>query len=188
MRKIVVVAGEASGDTHGARLAEELRKLDPDVQISGVGGFRMKQAGVRLLYDGSKWGVVGIVGALKLIPRLWFVMKNLVRYLLEEKPDCLVLIDFGAFNVRLAKRIKGSGIPVLYYFPPAAWSKNTKKARDVSQVVDKVCSAFPRSFETYSSVGADVTFVGHPVLDVLDTVCTKEEANEKLELGKANTP
>lgn len=179
MRRIAIIAGEASGDAHGAMLVKELKMLNPDLEVLGVGGYRMKQAGVRLLYDSSKWGVVGIVGAIKLLPRLWLVMKRLVQCFLKEKPDCLVLIDFGAFNVRLAKRLEGSGIPVLYYFPPAAWSKNLEKARNVSKYVDKVCATFPRSLETYSAVGADVTFVGHPVLDTLSSVATREAARGK---------
>lgn len=183
MRRIVIVAGEASGDAHGARLARELQMLEPNLEIVGVGGYRMKQAGVELLYDSSKWGVVGIVGAIKLIPRLWIMMKRLERYLLETKPDSLVLIDFGAFNVRLAKRLKGSGIPVLYYFPPAAWSKDLGKARNVMKYVDKVCATFPRSFETYTAVGADVMFVGHPVLDSLDSICTRQDARKRFGIG-----
>lgn len=161
---IAVVAGEASGDLQGATLAARLRESVPSIRIWGVGGRMMREAGVRVLHDSSSWGAIGIVESLKLVPRLLRVQSRLVEELNSDPPDLLVLIDFGAFNVRLARRVRPAGMKVLYYFPPGSWRRGNKY-ESLQGLVDAVVTPFPWSAETLREQGFRAEFPGHPVLD-----------------------
>jgi len=116
---IFCVAGEASGDASCAALVQAVRERLPDAHFRGVGGRLMAKAGVQLLYDSSRWGAVGVVEALRVAPALWLAQQNLKRRLTQEPPDLLVLVDFGAFNVPLAKWAKARGMKVSITFRPA---------------------------------------------------------------------
>jgi len=163
---VVIVAGEASGDLHGACLAARLKQMLPSADICGVGGRRMREAGVTLLCDSSSWGAIGITEALKLVPRLSFELRKLQSYLKTHPPNVLILIDFGAFNVRLGGSLPKGDTKVLYYFPPGSWNRNATYER-LKGIPDRVVTPFPWSAEALNERGFRADFFGHPLLDVV---------------------
>lgn len=180
---IVCVAGEASGDASCAALLQAVRKRLPAVRLWGVGGRRMAEGGVQLLYDSSRWGAVGVVEALRLAPALWLAQQNLKRRLAQQPPDLLVLVDFGAFNVPLAKWAKGRGIKVFYYFPPGSWRRCLPRRNDLPSCTDCIVTPFPWSAELLRQAGANAYFVGHPLLDRVHPSLSEEEFCERLNLS-----
>lgn len=171
---IMIVAGEASGDLQGARLAAELKRIAPHLHIRGVGGRRMREAGVELLFDSSSWGAIGIAEALKLVPRLALILSKLKAHLNANPPDLLALIDFGAFNVRLGRHAHSRGIKVLYYFPPGSWNRDANCSRLI-EVADRVITPFPWSADALKKVGIEADFFGHPLLDIVKPSMPKDE-------------
>ncbi|MHB0912502.1 MAG: lipid-A-disaccharide synthase [Armatimonadota bacterium] len=179
MARILISAGEASGDLYGAKLALAVRERLPDAQISGIGGARMREAGVDLLFDSSSWGAIGIAEALKIAPSLLGVLARLGRRLAVDPPDLLVPIDFGTFNVRLARRACRP-TKVLYFLPPGSWRRGTNYARLAG--VDRVVTQFPWSAEDLSAQGFAADFFGHPLLDAARPSMAKEEFFSRFEL------
>jgi lipid-A-disaccharide synthase len=165
--KIMMVSGEASGDLHGASVAKELKDLQPDIRIYGVGGQAMTAAGVDILYDIKELGVVGFVEVVKKYPHLLGVFNKLVEVLKTDRPDVLVLIDYPGFNMRLARAAKDLGIKVVYYINPSAWAWARGRAKKIAETVERVAAIFPFEAEVYTEAGANVTFVGHPLLDIV---------------------
>ncbi|MGE5558766.1 MAG: lipid-A-disaccharide synthase [Bacillota bacterium] len=168
-------AGEISGDFYGARLAAALRILSPDLDLIGMGGGLMEKNGVKLIHNPLNHSVVGLVEALKAYPVFRKVLKKLLRALAEEKPDVLVLIDFPGFNMRLGRLANKLGVPVVYFISPSAWAWREKRARRVASWAKAVAAIFPFEAEVYRKAGANVTFVGHPLLDLVKPQRTKEE-------------
>jgi lipid-A-disaccharide synthase len=171
---IVIVAGEASGDLHGANLATELKRSLPSLRISGIGGRRMRESGVELLYDSSSWGAIGITEALKRVPRMLRVLYDVTTRLKADPPDLLILIDFGAFNVRLGRILHRAGVKVLYYFPPSSWHRGATY-KQLDGMVDRVVTPFPWSAETLRRRGFRADFFGHPLLDVAKPSMSRDE-------------
>ncbi len=161
-----MVAGEASGDLQGAMLAARMRESVPSLRIWGVGGAKMREAGVEVRHDSSSWGAIGIAEAIKMAPRLLRVQRRLVKELESDPPDLLVLIDFGAFNVRLARQVRPFGTRILYYFPPGSWNKANTYGR-LRGLVDAVATPFPWSAEALREHGFRAEFFGHPLLDTV---------------------
>lgn len=162
--EIFVVAGEPSADRHAALLGEALRR-STDVSLRGIGQSRMSAAGYELLFDSSGWSGIGVVESLRRVPKLLGNMRTAARHLLSRPPDLLVLVDFGAFNVRLARRLRPQfDCPILYYFQPGSWSRRADYTR-LSGLVDHVASPFSWSTELLQRAGVEATWVGHPVLD-----------------------
>ncbi len=162
---ICCVAGEASGDASCAALMREVRKWLPHLQCWGIGARRMAEEGIELLYDSSRWGAVGVVEALRIAPGLWLAQQNLKRRLVQVPPDLLVLVDFGAFNVPLARWAKQRGVRVFYYFPPGSWRKTPPRRNDLPSCTDCIVTPFPWSAQILQEAGANAHFVGHPLLD-----------------------
>ncbi len=171
---IAIVAGEASGDLQGALLAARLRVSAPSVRIWGVGGSKMREAGVELIHDSSSWSAIGIAEALKLAPRLLLIQSRLVRQLKADPPDLLILIDFGAFNVRLARQVRPLGSTLMYYFPPGSWHRGNSYQK-LQGLVDAVVTPFPWSAETLRQKGFRAEFFGHPVLDAAKPSLSRDE-------------
>lgn len=171
---IVIIAGEASGDLHGAHLAAEVRRILPSVRIRGVGSRGMREAGVELLYDSSSWGAIGVAEALKHVPGLLLVFYRLMATLKADPPDLAVLIDFGAFNVRLGRLLHTRGVKVLYYFPPSSWYRGATYSA-LRGFVDRVVTPFPWSAELLAKHGFQADFFGHPLLDVAKPSMTRDE-------------
>jgi lipid-A-disaccharide synthase len=178
--RIFILTGEPSGDLHGARLAQALAMLHPGVELLGVGGTRMRRAGVRLIEDSEGWGVIGYVEALVKLPFVLSRLRAIERALRADPPDVLVPIDFGAFNVRLLRRLQGS-IRTVYFIPPGCWSRH-RQAGNLPFLVNAIATPFPWSAENLRAAGAQarIEWVGHPMLEYTRVSATREEARAKL--------
>lgn len=174
--KIMISVGEASGDLHGASVANALKLLQPDVQLVGMGGQAMRDAGVDIVYDIADLGVIGFVEVVKNLRRLFKLRDFLSDYMEQEQPDVLVIIDYPGFNVRLAKVAQQKGIPVVSYISPSAWAWGKGRAKELAQIVERVAAIFPFEADVYREAGAKVTFVGHPLLDIVKPAMERDEA------------
>ena len=182
-KNIMIFAGEASGDLQGARLARALKKFDKNLKFSGVGGRRMKEEGIDILFDSTTFGVIGAIEGLLKLPVLINLYHKTKNALIKTKPDLVVYIDTPAFNMRLAKISKEMGITSVYYFPPSAWSGSVKRAHTISDTVDSVITTFKFTAETYDSDNVPHNYFGHPLIDVLEeTVGDKDEVMKELNL------
>ncbi len=174
--KVMFSVGEASGDLHAAAVAVELARISPDIEMLGMGGAGMARAGVRILYDIKDLGIIGVVEVVKHLP-LFFRLRKLLREAMErEKPDVLVCVDYPGFNMRIAHMAKEMGIPVVYYIAPTIWAWNQSRGKAIARDVTEVASIFPFEAEAYRKAGARVTFVGHPLADVVKPSMSREEA------------
>lgn len=176
MRQIMICAGEASGDLHAGALTKELLKLDSDLKIFGMGGDCLRAAGGEVLFDIKEHSVMGFVEVICKLPSLFKLRNELSKLMAERKPDCLVVIDYPDFNMRIAKIAKEKGIPVLCFIAPSAWAWRKGRAKKVAKIVDKIASIFPFEYDVYKEAGADVEFVGHPLVDIVKPTMSKEEA------------
>lgn len=174
--KIMLSAGEASGDLHGANLAEALKAVDPQVELIGMGGEQMRKAGVRIVYDIKNLGVIGIGEIIKKIPFFYKLRAFLVNTMKEEKPDALVCIDYPGFNMKLIEKAKEAGIPVIYYILPTIWAWHKSRGNVIAEYTDLAVSLFPFEAEMYKKMGTNVVYGGHPLLDTVKPSMSKDEA------------
>ena len=174
--KIMMSAGEASGDMHAAAVAAEIKKENPQIDIFGMGGKNMREAGVRIVYDIEHLGIIGFVEVLKHLPLFLKLIKFLKETMVNEKPDVLVCIDYPGLNMKIAHAAKEMGIPVVYYIAPTIWAWKKGRAKQIARDVRQVASIFPFEAEAYKKAGAPVTFVGHPLVDTVKTSMSFEEA------------
>ncbi|MFQ5655964.1 MAG: lipid-A-disaccharide synthase, partial [Candidatus Methylomirabilales bacterium] len=179
-KKIFIVAGEASGDLQGADLALALLTLDPEVSLVGMGGERMRTAGVRLLVDAGEVAAVGLTEALSRLAAVTRAFRTLRKALATEQPGLLLLIDFPDFNFLLARASRRIGIPVLYYISPQVWAWRRGRVRTLKRLVEKVVVIFPFEEDLYREAEVPVTFVGHPMLDRLRDVPSRDVARRQL--------
>ena len=163
--ELLVVAGEASGDLHGARLVEELRRLVPGVRTFGLGGDELQAAGLDAVAHSSEVAVVGITEVLKELPRIRQVFDALLREVDLRRPAGAVLVDFPDFNLRLAKELKRRGVPVIYYISPQVWAWRKGRVKTIAKVVDRMLVLFPFEVDFYRRSQVGVTHVGHPLVD-----------------------
>ena len=178
----MIVAGEASGDLYGATLATELRALSPDTRLLGMGGDRMREAGVETLVDANVMAVMGIVEVLGHLPVIVKGFTILKRQLLSDPPRLLILIDYPDFNLRLAKVAKRAGIKVLYFISPQVWAWRSGRVKGIGEVVDMMAVLFPFEIPFYQNAGIPVSFVGHPLLDMVAPALQSKEAAASLGL------
>lgn len=174
--KIMMSAGEASGDMHAAAVAAELKRIMPDADLFGMGGADMRKSGVRIIYDIENLGIIGVVEVIRHIPFFFRLHAFLKKAMVEEKPDVLVCVDYPGFNMKLAHVAKELGIPVIYYIAPTIWAWNKGRAKNIVRDVEQVASIFPFEAEAYRKAGARVTFVGHPLADTVKPSMSFEEA------------
>jgi lipid-A-disaccharide synthase len=181
-KKILLVAGEVSGDLHGSHLVEAIQRIEPDVQFSGVGGEGLERRGVKLLYPAHSLSVVGITEVFVKLRTILKALRGLKRSLEREKPDLVILIDFPEFNLRLAKIAHRRGIPILYYISPQVWAWRPKRISLIAQLVRKMVVLFPFEVPLYEAAGVDVEWVGHPLLDIVKPTLPKEKAFQQFGL------
>ncbi|MFQ5960626.1 MAG: lipid-A-disaccharide synthase [Candidatus Methylomirabilales bacterium] len=179
-KKIFIVAGEASGDLHGADLTRALLTLDPEVTLMGMGGERMRQAGVKLLVDAAELAGLGVTETLYRLAAGARAFRQLRTALATEHPALLLLIDFPDFNFWLARASRRIGVPVLYYISPQVWAWRRGRVQTLKRLVQKMVVIFPFEEALYRQAGVPVTFVGHPMVDRLRDVPTREEARRQL--------
>ncbi|ANM29043.1 hypothetical protein ABI59_04715 [Acidobacteria bacterium Mor1] len=165
--KIMISAGEASGDRLGAGLARSLRAQHPDIELIGMGGEEMEAAGVKIVQQASEVAVVGITEVLAHLPAIRRAMGRLEDILKTEKPDLLVPVDFPDFNLRLTARAHDAGVPVVYFVSPQIWAWRRSRVKLMRRLVKRVLVLFPFESSFYESEGVPVTFVGHPGVEGL---------------------
>jgi lipid-A-disaccharide synthase len=182
--KILVVAGEASGDMHGARLIREIKSTAPDMEFYAVGGERIRSEGAHILFDCQRLAVVGIIEILAHIHIILGCFRLLKNFLRTHKPDLVILIDYPDFNLRLAKIAKKRGIRVVYYISPQIWAWRRNRLKFMSRWVDKMLVIFPFEVPFYSKAGINVEFVGHPLLDSVSPRISQESFKLKSGLKK----
>jgi len=162
---VAIIAGEASGDQHGAKLVKALLKKQPELFFCGIGGPALRQAGVRIVLDAAELTVVGITEVLSKIPGILKGMGVIKKLLKSLKPDLLILIDFPDFNLHIAAGAKKLGIPVLYYISPQIWAWRQGRGKRIGKLVDHMAVILPFEEQFYREFDVPVTFVGHPLLD-----------------------
>jgi len=172
----MIIAGEASGDHHAARLVEEVHRLDPTVAFRGIGGERMRAAGVETLVDTAEMAVMGLVEVLANYRFLKGVLERMRGELRHNHPDLLILVDYPGFNLRLAETAKELGIKVLYYISPQVWAWKKKRVFKIKELVDVMAVVFPFEVSCYDKVGVPVEFVGHPLVDEVQSAYTRDDA------------
>lgn len=176
MAKILISAGEASGDIHAAAVTAALKRIDSTTEVFGMGGDELRAAGGEVLFDIKDHGVMGFVEVIKKLPDLFKLRREFARVMDERKPDCLVVVDYPGFNMKLAKLAHDKGIPVVSYIAPSAWAWNKGRAKNVAKIVDKVACIFPFEYDVYKEAGAPVEFVGHPLVDIVHPTMERAEA------------
>jgi lipid-A-disaccharide synthase len=177
---IMLSAGEASGDLHGGMLCRALRELSPGLRLTGMGGGHMAAAGMEVIVDPTGQAAVGTSEAVGRVPALYRAYRAMGRRLLVDRPHALVLIDFPEFNLRLARRARRAGVPVVYFIPPQLWAWRAGRIRQMARRVKRVLAVFPFEPPLYERARVPVTFVGHPLLDVLPLDLTRDEARRRL--------
>lgn len=182
-RRVLIVAGEASGDLHGSNLVRALRAQEPDVEIFGVGGDRMRAAGVDVVFDSH---LVAVVGASEVLANLGVILRVLrwIQAALDTvKPDLVILIDFPDFNFRVARAAKKADVPVFYYISPQIWAWRRGRAKFLAKTVEGLAVIFPFEAELYKEWGLPAEFVGHPIMDgPLGVKPDRDAARKKLGL------
>jgi lipid-A-disaccharide synthase len=175
-QRLLLVAGEASGDLHGGNLAHALHAQLPTLQLLGVGGRRMRQAGVELLFDIRDLAVVGAVEAVHSLRTLWAVYRRLLAEVERTPVDAVLLIDFPGFNLKLAKALAQRGIPVLYYIAPQVWAWHPRRLKKIQRRVRQLFVILPFETALYREAGIEAEFVGHPLLDLVPSSGAKADA------------
>lgn len=171
----MIVVGEASGDLHGAHLVKSLYQRDPTLEIFAVAGEGLKREGVKVLFDVGRLTGMGLTELAGSIRSLWQAYQRLQGFLWEGRPNLLILIDFPEFNLRLARRGKKLRIPVLYYISPQIWAWRQYRIRKISRWVDRMVVVFPFEIPLYEKERLPVSFVGHPLLDIVRATQDREE-------------
>lgn len=161
---ILLVAGEASGDLHGARLLAALRQRRPELTAFGLGGEELRSAGLEAVSD-DDIAVVGIAEVLKVLPRARKVFRTVLDEAERRRPSAAVLIDFPEFNLRLAAKLQELGIPVIYYISPQVWAWRRRRVKKIARIVDLMLVLFPFEAAFYEKHDVEVRHVGHPLVD-----------------------
>ncbi|MEK6660873.1 MAG: lipid-A-disaccharide synthase [candidate division NC10 bacterium] len=183
--RILIVAGEASGDLHAASVVQELLRRAPHLIVEGIGGDRMREAGVRLHAHSSDLAVVGLAEVAVRLPALVRAYRSMTRLLRDTPPDLLMLVDFPDFNLLLARRAYRQQIPVLYFISPQVWAWRTGRVRSIARLVRRLLVIFPFEEAFYRERGVEALYVGHPLLDRLSPPPTMDDARRHLGLERA---
>jgi len=162
---VLLVAGEASGDMHGADLVTALRARVPAVRVRGIGGAHLRASGMDTVIDAHTLSTMGLVEARDRLGALWRAYRAMRRIVREEKPDLVILIDFAEFNMALAGVAARAGVPVLYYISPQVWAWRRGRIRKIARRVSRLAVVFPFEVPLYAGSGVRADFVGHPLLD-----------------------
>jgi len=181
-KKVLIVAGEASGDLHGANLVRAMLETDPGLAFYGIGGPKMEAAGVRCLARAGDMAVVGLTEVFSKLGMILGIMRKLKRSLREEKPALIILIDYPDFNMPLARAAKKQGVRVFYYISPQVWAWRRGRIKQLRQCVDRMAVILPFEAEMYRREGMAVEFVGHPLLDGINTKYHRNEAIRRFDL------
>ena len=183
---ILIIAGEASGDLHGSNLVHELLQLNPELNIWGIGGEKMRQRGMKTEYDISQMNFLGFSEVIKHLPFIKQVFRKIENLIRQRKPQLVILIDYPGFNLRLAKFAHTLGIKVLYYISPQVWAWGKGRVKKIAKYVDHMAVIFEFEREFFESHKIPVTFVGHPLLESLKIPQNKEDFFKQNRLNSDN--
>ncbi len=175
-KKLFVLAGETSGDLHAGFVIESLKAKNPDIDIFGVGGDKLKQAGVRLLYNTHEINFMGFVEVARHFFFLQKVIKNIKQAITREKPDAALLIDYPGMNLIIAEFLHGPGIPVIYYIAPQVWAWKEKRVQKIKTYVHRLLSVFEFEERFFKQRGVNAEFVGHPIIEELEHLTFEDRA------------
>jgi lipid-A-disaccharide synthase len=175
LSRVMMIAGEASGDLHGAGVVRELKKRIPSLEIFGVGGDKMQREGTELVAHISGLSFMGFTEVVKNFSAIRTLARKLETLLKSRRPDVVVLIDYPGFNLRFARRAKRHGIKTLYYISPQVWAWNKRRVKSMKRRVDAMKVVFPFEVDIYKREGINVEFVGHPLAEMLGSTSSREE-------------
>lgn len=184
-KKILIIAGENSGDLHGSNLIRKLLLKQPDLDIFALGGSQMEKAGAKVLFNiVEKLSIIGIFGILFNAERIYRIYRRTKRWLIKNRPDLLICIDYPGFNLRMIEEAKKLGIKVVYYICPQVWAWHRSRIYKIAKNVDKALVILPFEEKLYKDVGIDVEYVGHPLLDIMNITMNREQVIQKFDLDK----
>ncbi len=186
-KHVLIVAGEASGDMHASNLVKALRNIDPGLEFFGLGGKKLKEAGVNLYFDIVQLAVVGFFEVLKNIKKFRGIFKGILKEVDRVNPELAILVDYPGFNLRLAGELKKRNIPIIYYISPQVWAWGENRIKFIKKTIDRMIVVFKFEEELYKKHGIPVSFVGHPLIDVVKPKISKEKLFNELNLG-LNSP
>lgn len=175
LKRVLMIAGEPSGDLHGSSVVRELKKRLPNIDVFGVGGERMKAEGFDVVFPISRLSFMGFLEVAKNLSVVKELERTLESLIANRKPDVVVLIDYPGFNLRFAKKIKQHGIKILYYISPQVWAWHKSRVKKMRGVVDRMKVVFPFEVEIYKHESINVEFVGHPLAEKIGTTSSREE-------------
>jgi lipid-A-disaccharide synthase len=170
-RDVLFVVGEASGDLHGARLLQEMRRLEPRLRAFGLGGAQLRQAGLECVADSSEISVVGITEVVKILRRARRIFADLLDAVDHRQARAAILIDFPDFNLRMARRLKKRGLKVIYYISPQIWAWRRGRVKTISRYVDQMLVLLPFEVDFYRQHDVEAIHVGHPLVDEVPVLC-----------------
>ena len=182
MPEVLFVAGEASGDLHAAGVAEELRELRPELELTGFGGPLMEKAGVAL-FDHYETGLMGFVEIIRHIPSHFELLQKIRRRMEGGNVSLMIVIDYPGFNMKAASAARNAGVPVLYYVTPQIWAWGEGRVTKLARIVTKAAVILPFEENLLRGYGVDATFVGHPLLDRIRDLQSRDEARRTLRLS-----
>lgn len=183
MKKLFIITGEYSGDKHASDVVKEIKKLNPNIEIEAVGGANLAAEGVKLFCDHSKMSAVGF--NTKIILSHIQLGEKVAKYIKEDfKPDMVLMVDYGGFNLNLSKVLSNHGIKLYYYIPPQIWASRKWRIHTVKKNIDKVLTIFPFEKSMYDSYGINSEFVGHPLLTQIPEKADKTAFFDEQNLDK----
>lgn len=186
MPTIGIVAGEASGDLLGSHLIRALKQQRPDLKFVGIAGPKMISEGAVSLFPMERLSVRGYVEVLRHLPGLLRIRKQVAEHMLEQRPDVFIGIDAPDFNFALERKLKQHGIPTIHYVSPSIWAWRKGRIKKIQQAVSHILALFPFEPELYKNAGVAVSYVGHPLADMLPMVPDRQAAREHLKLSSAS--
>lgn len=163
----MVSAGEISGDMHAAAVLKKLKTKEPELEIFGMGGQKLKEMGAEIIIDPTEISTIGYLEAFKNLKKHFEHLNKMKKLIKQRQPDLVFLVDYSAFNMRLAKACSQAGVKAVNYFPPSAWVYNKGRAKKMASYGTKIAAVFPMEKEVYQKAGAETIFVGHPLLDLV---------------------
>jgi lipid-A-disaccharide synthase len=181
--KLAVVAGEASGDLHAADVLKELKKLDPALQSFGIGGDSMIRQGFTALHHAREMGIVGLFNVIRHLRMFRRIFDELMARIAAEKPDAVLLVDYPEFNMRVARKAKELGIPVIYYISPQIWAWRRGRVKHIAKYVDEMVVILPFEEEFYRTHDVQVTYVGHPLIEQLSMMRRSARKSDLLRIA-----
>ncbi|MDD5568677.1 MAG: lipid-A-disaccharide synthase [Candidatus Omnitrophica bacterium] len=182
-KNILIICGEPSGELHAANLTLAIRKIAPEIKITGVGGALLAKAGADIIYDIKGLSVMGLFDVLKKLPRFFALKRMILDKLSSDKFDAVIFVDFSGFNLRLAKTINNR-IPAIYYVSPQIWASRPGRIETIRKYIRKVIVLFEFEKNFYKKYGMNVDCVGHALLDIVNPTMAKDELLQKLNLAK----